>query len=272
MSLSKRENHRRVKVAAGMLARKLLPPLLLILALTGALQILSDAGIIRHFVLPAPRQVAVSLIRDFPALVPHIKHTLKIALGGYALSTATGILFALLMDRFTLLSDTFYPLIVISQTIPTLVITPVIVLIFGYGDFARLFVVILVCFFPVTISSLQGLRDVDPDLLRMMRTMGASRTDVLRQVKIPASLPSFFAGLRISSTYCVMAAVLAEWAGGGDGLGIYMLRTKRSFRFDAMFASILWIIVLSLLFYLSAKLLEDLALPWREKERKSIKE
>ncbi len=270
MPLSKRKNPRASQAAARGL-RRFLPPFLLILFLIAILQILSDAGIIRHFVLPAPSQVAVSLVRDFPLLRPHIRHTLWIALGGFGLSTAIGILFALLMDRFTLLSDTFYPLIVISQTIPTLVITPVIVLIFGYGDFARLFVVILVCFFPVTISSLQGLRDVDPDLIRLLRTMGASRTAILRQVKIPASLPSFFAGLRISSTYCVMAAVLAEWAGGGDGLGIYMLRTKRSFRFDAMFASILWIIALSLLFYLSAKLLEDLALPWRKKEGDLVK-
>ncbi len=131
-------------------------------------------------------------------------------------------------------------------------------------------VVVLVCFFPVTINTLSGLRSVDPDLLRMMKTMGASKAQVLRHVKIPSSLPSFFAGLRISATYCVMAAVLAEWAGGGDGLGIYMLRTKRSFRFDAMFASIIWIVVLSLAFYLSAILLEKIAMPWKLAEKKGV--
>ena len=248
--------------------QRILPPALLILILLGALQVFSDLGLIRHFVLPAPRQVALSLVRDAGVILPHAGHTLGIALAGFGLSIFLGLAFALLMDRFALLSDTFYPLILISQTIPTLVITPVIVQIFGYSDWARLLVVVLVCFFPVTINSLSGLRSVDPDLLRMMQTMGASKGQIMRQVKLPSSLPSFFAGLRISSTYCIMAAVLAEWAGGGDGLGIYMLRTKRSFRFDAMFASIIWIVVLSLAFYLSVLILEKAAMPWKRSESK----
>lgn len=250
--------------------RRVLAPVLLILILLGVLQLLSDTGLIQGFVLPAPRQVALSLVRDAKVILPHAGHTLRISLAGYGISTVLGLLFALMMDRFVLLSDSFYPLIVISQTIPTLVITPVIVQIFGYSDWARLVVVVLVCFFPVTINTLSGLRSVDPDLLRMMKTMGASKAQVLRHVKIPSSLPSFFAGLRISATYCVMAAVLAEWAGGGDGLGIYMLRTKRSFRFDAMFASIIWIVVLSLAFYLSAILLEKIAMPWKLAEKKGV--
>ena len=248
-----------------LLARRILPPLLLILFVAVGFQLLSDTGLIHHYVLPSPSQVARSLVQDFPVMGDHLVHTLRVASLGFLLSALTGAVSALLMDRFKLLSDTVYPLVVISQTIPTLVITPVIVLIFGYGDWARLFVVILVCFFPVTVSLMQGLRSVDRDLLRMMETMGASRMATLRHVKIPASLPAFFAGIRISSTYCVMAAVLAEWAGGGEGIGIYMLRTKRSFRYDAMFASILWIVVLSLVFYLLAVLLEYFALPWRDK-------
>lgn len=248
--------------------RLVLPPVFLIVLLIGALQLLSGAGVIRHFILPAPSDIAVSLLKDTPAMSGHILHTFRIAFRGYALSMAAGVASALLMDRFTLISRTFYPLIVISQTIPTLVITPVIVLVFGYSDIARLFVVVLVCFFPVTISFLQGLRGVDPDLLRMMQTMGASKVDIMRHVKIPAALPSLFAGLRISSTYCVMAAVLAEWAGGGDGLGIYMLRAKRSFRFDVMFASIIWIVALSLVFYASAVLSEQLGLPWKRRTRR----
>jgi ABC-type nitrate/sulfonate/bicarbonate transport system permease component len=250
--------------AAKQLARRFLPPILLVIVLLGVFQLSADAGLIRHYVLPAPGQVGRSLVEDFPIMSRQAIHTLRIASLGFLLSAFTGTAFALLMDRFKLLSDTAYPFIVISQTIPTLVITPVVVLIFGYGDAARLFVVILVCFFPITISLLQGLRSVDVDLLRMMHTMGASRAEVMKHVKFPASLPSFFSGVRISSTYCVMAAVLAEWAGGGEGIGIYMLRMKRSFRYSAMFASILWIVALSLIFYSLALLAERFAMPWRE--------
>ncbi len=250
------------------MAARILSPLLLIMMLLLAVQWLSDAGIIRRFILPAPSEVAQSLIHDTREMKTHLFHTLRIALVGYFLSTLTGIAFALLMDRFTILYRAFYPLIVITQTIPTLIITPVIVLIFGYGDIPRLFVVILTCFFPITISLYQGLKMIDPDTIRLMQSMGASRREILRHVKIPGSLPSFFSGLRISATYSVMAVVLAEWAGGGDGLGIYMLRTKRSFRFDAMFASIIWIVILSLLFYVSALALEYVCMPWESAVRK----
>ncbi|MFA5585321.1 MAG: ABC transporter permease [Saccharofermentanales bacterium] len=256
-----------------LLARKILPPALFGLLLILLVQLLSTGGLIRQFVLPPPGQVVRSLISDFPVVRLHLASTFGVALLGFLLAALAGTAIALLLDRFRLLSDALYPFIVVSQTIPTLVITPVIVLIFGYGQGARLFVVVLVCFFPLTINLLQGLRNVDQDLLDMMRTMGASRLATMRHVRLPASLPSFFAGLRISSTYCVMATVLAEWAGGGDGLGIYMLRMKRSFRYDAMFASILWIVALSLFFYLSAVLLERYAMPWREKhEDKGRKE
>lgn len=250
------------------MASRILPPVVLIALLLLIIQLLADAEIIRSFILPAPSDVLLSLIHDTPAMMTHIFHTLRIALFGYILSCLTGIAFALLMDRFSIVYRAFYPLIVISQTIPTLIITPVIVLIFGYGDLPRLFVVILTCFFPVTISLFQGLKTVDHDMIRLMQTMGATRGEMLRHVKIPGSLPSFFAGLRISATYSVMAVVLAEWAGGGNGLGIYMLRTKRSFRFDAMFASIIWIVVLSLFFYFSAILLERVSMPWETAVRK----
>lgn len=246
-------------------SRFVLPPLLLVAGLVAIFQFLSASGLIRHYVLPAPGDVARSLVQDFPVMAGYAVRTLRIASLGFFLSLLAGTAFALLMDRFSLLSRTAYPFIVISQTIPTLVITPVIVLIFGYGDTASLFVVLLVCFFPVTISLLQGLGNVDADLLNMMRTMGASRTAIMRHVKLPSSLPSFFAGVRISSTYCVMAAVLAEWAGGGEGIGIYMLRMKRSFRYGAMFASILWIVVLSLTFYAAAVLAERYSMPWQQK-------
>lgn len=249
--------------------RRVGPPVLVVAVILIVIQILADAEIIRSFILPPPSAVGRSLVRDTPAMAHHLLKTLKIAVWGYVLSTVIGVVFALLMDRFAWMYRAFYPLIVISQTIPTLVITPVIVLIFGYGDVPRLVVVVLVCFFPITISLYQGLKGVDSDLVRMMRAMGATRRDLLRHVKLPAALPSFFAGLRISSTYCVMAVVLAEWAGGNDGIGIYMLRTKRSFRFDAMFASIIWIVLLSLLFYAVSVALEWLGTPWLRADKTS---
>jgi ABC-type nitrate/sulfonate/bicarbonate transport system permease component len=249
--------------AARRVWRRIWPAVLLVAVIIILIQWLTDSGVIRHFVLPRPSDVAMAFVREWPVMKHVILSTMKAALSGFWAAAALAVLSALLMDRFLWVSDAFYPLIVITQTLPTLVITPVIVLLFGYGDFARFFTVILVCFFPVTISLLHGLRAVDADLIRLMRTMGARERAILYHVKIPASAPALFSGLKIAATYSIMAAVLAEWAGGGEGLGIYMLRTKRAFRFDAMFASIIWIVVLSLLLYQTVIGIEKVTTPWR---------
>ena len=252
--------------------RRVWPAALLIGCLITLIQILTVYDVIRHFVLPRPSDVAASLVREWPVMSGHLASTMSVALSGFAASTMLAVAAALLMDRFARLSHAIYPLIVMTQTIPTLVITPVIVLIFGYGDVARFFTVILVCFFPITVSLFHGLKAVDHDMIRLMRTMGGTTIDILRHVKIPASIPALFSGLKIAATYSVMAAVLAEWAGGGEGLGIYMLRTKRAFRFDAMFASILWIIAASLLLYQAVIVIEQWLTPWqrqRTREQRS---
>ncbi len=245
------------------------PPVLFILLLLLLLQFLADSGILKSFVLPAPSAVFHSLTADMPLFRPHILQTLKIASLGFVLSVIVGMLFALLMYRFKSVYRIFYPLVVASQTIPTMVITPVIVLIMGYSDLPRLFVVVLTCFFPITISLFSGLRSVDSDLLKLMQTMGASSWETMRHVLLPASMPQLFSGLRISATYSVMSAVLAEWSGGGEGLGILMLRSKRSFRFDRMFAAVILIIVLSLVFYGIVIVLERIMMPWQKSLKQS---
>ncbi|HHV42415.1 MAG TPA: ABC transporter permease [Clostridiaceae bacterium] len=247
----------------GTRLKHIVPALVVLALLIGLIQLLSAVGIVRSFVLPAPSDVLRALITQRDLLWFHLRETLSVAALGFVLSIILGIVIALLMDAFPLLYRAFYPLLVVSQTIPTMIITPVIVLMFGYGLVPRLVVVLLVCFFPVSINLLQGFTAVDQDQIRLLRTLGAKRRDILRHVKFPSSLVHLFSGIRIAATYCVMAAVLAEWSGGGTGLGIYMLRTKRSYSFDRMFASIILIIILSLAFYYVVILVEKLAMPWK---------
>ncbi len=244
--------------------RKTIPTLIMVTILLGLLQVLSMAKIIRSFVLPAPASVFSALIIYREILWHHCRETLTIAALGFMLSIILGIAIALIMDAFSLVYRALYPLLVVTQTIPTMIITPVIVLMFGYGAVPRLIVVLLVCFFPVAINLLQGLSTVDRDLINLMRSLGANKWEILRHVKFPSSLVHLFSGIRISATYCVMAAVLAEWSGGMSGLGIYMLRTKISYNFDRMFASIILIIIMSLLFYYFVIVVERLAMPWRK--------
>jgi ABC-type nitrate/sulfonate/bicarbonate transport system permease component len=155
-----------------------------------------------------------------------------------------------------------YPLLVVSQTIPTIALAPLFAVWFGLGLLPKVIVVFLVCFFPIVVSLVDGLDSVDADLLNLFRTMGAKKVQIFRYLKMPASMVNFFSGLRIAATYSIMGAVIAEWLGGEKGIGIYMLRVKHSYALDKMFAAVLLIIILSLVLFKVISLLENAAMPW----------
>jgi ABC-type nitrate/sulfonate/bicarbonate transport system permease component len=136
----------------------------------------------------------------------------------------------------------------------------------GFGLAPKILVVVLVCFFPVCISLFDGLASVDDDMIMLMKSMGASKVQIFRHVKLPASMPSLFSGIKITATYCIMATVIAEWQGSNTGLGVYMMRVKRSYNYDQMFAAIFLIVLLSLLFFALARLAEKKMVRWKNKD------
>lgn len=228
-----------------------------------AVEGLSATDRIQGFILPAPSAVILALYTHFDEIFPHMIETIWVCTAGFVLSIAAALITAIVMDGIKVIKDAVYPLIIASQTIPIMVITPVIILLMGYGLAPRLLVVVLVCFFPIVISMFDGLQNVDPDMLLLMKSLKANRWQILKHVKFPASMPSFFSGIRISSTYCVMATVIAEWQGSNEGLGIYLMRVRRSYLYDRMFASILLIVVISLIFFLLAQLAEKKIIKWK---------
>lgn len=225
---------------------------------------LSHFGVIKGFILPAPSSILISLFNNFGELRPHLFETLWVSLLGFTAGISVAFITAIMMDRIPGFKKTLYPLLVASQTIPIMVITPIIILLIGFGLAPKILVVILVCFFPICISLYDGLSNTDSDMLMLMKSMGAKRIQVLRHVKLPSSMPSFFSGIRISATYCIMATVIAEWQGSNKGLGVYMIRVKRSYMYDKMFAAILLIVLLSLGFFLTAQLIEKRAVRWKK--------
>lgn len=240
-----------------------LPSVLLVFLLTLIIEILSRAGLIKGFIIPAPSKVILSIFDNLGEIAPHIFQTFTVSLFGLIASIAIAFVFAILMDQVPFLKKVMYPLLVASQTIPIMVITPIIVLLIGFGLAPKMLVVILVCFFPICINFYDGLVQTDEDMLMLMKSMGAKRLQTLKNVKLPSALPSLFSGIRISATYCIMATVIAEWQGSNTGLGIYMMRVKRSYLYDKMFAAILLIVLLSLSFYLAAYLIEKRAIKWK---------
>jgi ABC-type nitrate/sulfonate/bicarbonate transport system permease component len=166
------------------------------------------------------------------------------------------------MDNIEIARKAVYPLLIVSQTVPIIALAPLFVMWFGFGIIPKIIVVILVCFFPIVVSLLEGLSSVDRDLLNLMKSMGASRLQIFKMVKFPASMISFFSGLRIAATYSIMGAVIGEWLGGRAGLGLYMLRVKNSYAYDKMFATILIIVVLSMTVFKTISLIQYLSMPW----------
>ena len=173
---------------------------------------------------------------------------------------------AVLMDQFEPLQKACYPLIVLSQTIPTVAIAPLLVLWFGYEMTPKVILIVITTFFPITVGLLNGFQSVDKDSMNLLRAMGAGRWQIFRIVKMPGALSQFFAGLRISASYAVVGAVISEWLGGFQGLGVYMTRVKKAYAFDKMFAVIFLISIISLLLMKGVDLLQKKCMPWEKSE------
>lgn len=243
-----------------------LAPLLAILLVLLFWQFLSTSGIVSEFMLPSPKSVLKALVTDFPLLMQHSRVTLTEALLGLFFGVLSGCLLAIIMDRITFIRDALYPLLVLTQTVPTVAIAPLLTIWLGFGILPKVVLIVITIFFPVAIGLLNGFSSVDPDEIRLMQSMGAKPRQILRHSKIPAAAGDFFAALKIAITYALIGAVISEWLGGFEGLGVYMTRVRKSYSFDKMFAVIFLISALSLLLLGCVALLEKVCLPWRKEE------
>lgn len=219
---------------------------------------------IPKFVLPSPGDVIGAFRDDWQLMLRHARVTLTETMIGLFFGILIGFLTAVLMDRFALVRKTVYPLIVISQTIPTVAIAPMLVIWLGYEMLPKIVLIVLVVFFPIAISLLQGFSEVDKDTVNLMRSMGASRIQIFRYVKLPNSLGHFFSSLKISVSYAVVSAVVSEWIGGTEGLGCYMTRVRKSFASDKMFAVIILISVISLILIWLTEGIQHACMPWEK--------
>lgn len=226
-------------------------------------QIIGMTGIVPNFMLPTPIDVIKALIGDWRLIGQNALISLYEAFWGMAFALAGSFIFAVLMDRFKAFREMFYPVCVVSQTIPTIAIAPLLVLWFGFGMTPKILLIFITCFFPLLVGLVSGFESADKNILRLYRSMGAGYFRTLWDVKIPYAMESFFAGLRISASYSIVGAVIAEWLGGEGGLGVYMTRVRKSFRFDKMFAVIIVISVLSLLLVKVVDMIRDRVMRWK---------
>ena len=224
----------------------------------------SAAGVVPGYMLPSPVDVVQAFWTERALLWENAVVTLQEAFIGLALGVALGFVFAVLMDAFDVLYRAFYPVLVLTQTVPTVAIAPLLVLWFGYEMTPKIILIVISTFFPVTVGLLDGFRSADRDAMGMLRSMGATRWQIFRYIKCPSALPQFFSGLRIAAAYSVVGAVISEWLGGFGGLGVYMTRVKKAFAFDKMFAVIFLISAISLALMALVDAVEKVSMPYRQ--------
>jgi ABC-type nitrate/sulfonate/bicarbonate transport system permease component len=240
-----------------------LPPALLIVALLGAWEVGVAAFNTPAYILPPPSVVWTAFGEVRMLLGEHIVTTTSEAVAGIVIGAAFGVVLAVGVWTVPLFRRLAYPLLVGSQTVPMVVLAPLLVLWFGFGMTPKVVVVALIALFPVAISTVEGLVSADREQIDLLRSMGAGRRDILRLVLVPTATPAFFAGLRIAAAYAIAGAVIGEWVGASSGLGLFLTRSQNSFRVDRVFVGVAVIAVLSVALFAIVDLLARLAAPWQ---------
>ena len=215
----------------------------------------------------SPVETAEALYDEFGLLSDNALVTLVEVLLGLAVAVPLGVLLAVAMHLVRPLRDAAYPLLVASQAIPIVVLAPIFVLAFDYGIGPKIAIVALICFLPVTVNLLDGLRSVPPELLKLMRSLGASRLRSLRSVELPASLPYLFSGLKIAATVSVIGAVFGEWAGADEGLGRLVLLANNQLETPRVYAGTVLLTLMAVGLFLAVVAAERIACPWTRKEK-----
>jgi len=255
--------------------RRWLPPIAIIAILLGLWQLATNLDVIANalhiepFLVPSPSEIAQSLWTDRALLADNGWVTLQEVLAGFALSVAAGVAFAVVLHVSPTLRRAFYPLLVASQTVPIVVVAPILVVWLGFGIGPKLAIIALICFFPITVNTLDGLRSVDPDLVKMMRTLDATRWRTLRSVEGPTALPYFFSGAKIAVAVAVIGAVFGEWAGSSSGLGHLIQQASAQLQTARTFAAVVVLSMLAIVLFGLLAVLERKVAWWGPAQTRS---
>jgi ABC-type nitrate/sulfonate/bicarbonate transport system permease component len=249
--------------------RRWLLPALLLAALIGAWQIAAASGWIasalnlESFLVPSPAEVGDALWNSRTLLLENAWVTLREILVGFGAGVLLGIALSILMRFLQTLRDAVYPLLVALQAVPVVVLAPILVIWFGYGIWPKVIVVALACFFPIAVTTLDGLRSVDPEAVKMMRTLDASRLAIFRRVEAPTALPAFFSGAKVSVAIAPIVALFAELAGANSGLMRLIIEDNNNFNEARVFAAVVVLALIGVILFGLTALAQRLVVTWR---------
>lgn len=246
------------------------PPALLAIAFLAVWEFGVRVSGVEKWLIPAPSDIVAAFGQNVALVNRHMWPTLQEAVLGFVTGIAVALILAILIELSPWLRQGLYPLLVGTQTVPIIAIAPLFIVWFGYGLLPKVLIVALVTFFPVVISTVDGLSSADRDMVRLLQSMGAGRWRIFRMVRFPHALPYVFSGLKIAATYSVLGAVIAEWLGANAGLGVMLVRAQNSFAADLVFVAIVVITFWSVVLFALIQTMSRLLAPWaymREEEQ-----
>jgi len=226
-------------------------------------ELIVRAAHVPDYLFPTPSVVASSLADDAGLLGRATLVTVREIVLGYLLAVAVAIAISIVLHFWAALRSALLPILVLSQTVPTVLLAPILAILLGYGIEPKLVVVAVVCFFPIVVNAVDGLRSADSEVVRMMRTLHGGRLAIFRRVELPGALPAIFSGARVAATYAAVGAVFGEWAGSSAGLGFVILQAQPALETARIFAAVLILSALALCLYALVTLAERLLVPWQ---------
>lgn len=221
-----------------------------------------DLAGVEDFVFPSPTDVASSLSEHRSTILSAAWVTTKEILLGFFIALVTGVVIGVMVHLSAILRRAVYPLLIASQTVPSVVLAPVFVIVLGFGLAPKLAIIWLICFFPVVVNTVDGLQAVDPAYIRMMRTLDATRWAIFRRVEFPSALPLIFTGARIGATYAAIGAVLGEWSGADNGIGYLIQQAAPNLDTPFIIAGVVVLSAITLLLFGAITLAQRVLLPW----------
>ena len=221
-------------------------------------------GLDAAYILPSPTQILTRLweLRE-PLVLVHLPATMNVTLLGLGISLVLGLALAIAMDASDLIRRTLYPIVVVSQTIPTTAIAPLFVLWFGYGIWSKVLVSVLITFFPITITVYDGLRSAKTEMAELLQTYGATKLDIFLKIKVPCALPYFFSAVKMAVPISIIGAAIGEWLGAKSGLGYFSRRMMTQLDGAGVFAPIVLLSLVAILLVAVVALLEKKFVRWR---------
>ncbi len=228
-----------------------------ILIFFGGWEIIVRVFKIESYIVPAPSQIFIKLAESYQIVLKHTIVTLSEAIVGLILAILISVFLAIIIDIKPQREKYIVPYFAVFQTIPIIVIAPILLIWFGFGMFAKILLVVMLCIYPILINLLKGLRSIDQEIIDFWHVIHADELSLYRHVKLPSAIPYFFAGVRLSATYCISGAMFAEYVGAKNGLGIYLSRVLTNFNYELIFGIVIIVSGLTLILLQIIKLIEN---------------